>query len=138
MANEWVKVELYGANNDGNPVRFTVADSEAVSKGTLMALKDARAASAAVVDSLVYAGVASMEKLANDGSTSISCWTDGVFEVQASLAISLGHQITGAEDNMVLEVGSGAKTVEIDRARIIGRALEIASAKETINVRLKL
>ena len=32
MANEWVKVELYGANNDGTPVRYTIADATAVQK----------------------------------------------------------------------------------------------------------
>ena len=77
MANEWVKVELYGANNDGNPIRFTVLDGKSISKGQLLELADARTASGSLVDTAVYAGVASEEKIAGDGTTSISVWTDG-------------------------------------------------------------
>jgi len=137
MANEWTKVELYGANNDGTPRRFTIADGTAVSQGAVMALSDPRTVIAAAADTYEFAGIASMDKEANDGSTSISCWTDGVFEAVASDAILLGMGVTGlCVDNQIIQVQGDSPTVS--QAHILGHALEAADAAETINVRLRL
>lgn len=135
MANEWVKVELYGANNDGCPRRYTIADGVSVSKGQTLKLIDPRTASGAILGlaNEACAGVASMEKEANDGSTSIACWTDGVFEAQASGAIGAGNPICMAETNRVRLAPTTASG-----AQVIGYALEEAATLETINVRLRL
>ena len=133
MANEWVKVELYGANNDGNPIRFTVPNNVDISQGTLMQLVDPFTASGAVTQGAAIAGVASMDKIANDGSTSISVWTDGRFLAVASAAITVGGEIAmGVLQNQVWAGvgGSGAFTC--------GHALETAATGDTFNVRLKL
>ena len=53
--HELVPVELYGANNDGEPRRYTIADGVTVSKGTLLALIDPRVASYAIVTSVMCA-----------------------------------------------------------------------------------
>ena len=87
MANEWVKVELYGANNEGQIVRYTIADGTSVSKGALLCLSDERTAIAAANWTPV-AGVAAEEHVANQGVTSIGCYTQGIFEAVASLANS--------------------------------------------------
>ena len=133
MANELTKVELYGANNDGNPIRFTIADGISVSKGELLALVDPRTASKALIATCQFAGVALEDHGAGQGITSISCWTDGIFEAVASGAIGLGAPVTGHPLNYV-RVASG----NASGATIIGYALETASADETINVRIRL
>ena len=133
MANEWTKVELYGANNDGEPRRYTIADGTAVSKGQLLQLTDPRTVTAKTAALQACAGVASMEKKASDGSTSISCWTNGIFEATASLAIAVGNPVVGVDRNKV-----NAAPAIASGAQIIGYALETATAGETINVRLRL
>jgi len=131
MANEWVKVELYGNNNDGQPVRYACADTDSFSKGQLMALVDPRVASLAVgATNIAYAGVASMDKESGDGATSISCWTQGIFEVVASGAIRAGDLIRGVSENVVASCSAGTT--------VIGRCLEAAADAETVNVRLNL
>ena len=137
MVNEWVKVELYGANNDGDVRRFTIADATQVSKGTLMTLTDNRTATVAVASHIpqVYAGVSSESKDANDGATSIGCWTNGIFEAIASGAIPVGAPITGGANNDVQNV---AALLVASGANILGYALETASDNEVINVRLRL
>ena len=134
MANEWVKVELFGANNDGQPVRYTIADSIAVSKGTLMNLIDSRAVSYAGAAGAALAGVASESKNANDGATTISCWTQGIFRVLASAAIVLGtawESAAGTNQNQIItSSGVGAFTG--------GWVLDTTATAETVNVRLNL
>jgi len=139
MVYEWVPVELYGANNDGSQRRYTITDGVAVSKGTVLALLDPRTASVAVLASAVFAGVAAEDHLPNIGVTTISAWTDGVFEVTCSAAIAVGNPFTGTGggtapwNNCIIPAltsTSGAATM--------GYALETGSALETINVRLSL
>ena len=134
MANEWVKVELYGQDNDGCPRRYTVASGTAITKGTLMALTDARTAIAHSSVDQAIAGIAAMGKSATDLSTSISCWTDGVFEAVASSAVVIGSAVVASKTaNQVW-----TNHVAASGAALIGYALEAADAGETINVRVKL
>lgn len=135
MANEATKVELYGNNNSGDQRRYTVADAVAITKGTVLQLLDPRTASAAITEKVACAGIAAMDKEASDGSTSISAWTNGVFEMVASDAITIGAPVGLANTaNYVFAVGSTAAS----GAYTIGYALEAASVGETINVRVRL
>lgn len=141
MANEWKKVELYGANNDGEPRRYTIADGVNVSKGTLLRLIDTREASAALVHQCPLAGVAAHDKEKGDDSTTIACWTNGVFEATASAAILIGGAFgadaagaAGTENQIVPSTGA----VPASGSCIGGYALEAIGAGETANVRLKL
>lgn len=141
MAYEWEKVELYGANNDGEPRRYTIADGVAVSKGQLLVLLDERAASAAVTASIVYAGVASEEHLPNQGVTAIAAWTNGIFEATASGAIGVGSPITGAESNFIQSVKENAAlsgAIIASGAGILGYCFGAAADAEKVNVRLRL
>ena len=138
MANEWIKVELYGPNNDGEQRRYTVADGTQISKGTLLQLTDPRTASkigTRTDESIPVAGVASMDKEANDGSTSISVWTNGIFNVVASEAITVGFPVLAAEDNKVFTSNALAQS---SSGGILGRAEATATDLEVINVRLRL
>lgn len=133
MANEWVKVELYGANNDGNPRRYTIAADQSVSKGALLQLLDNRTVSGSAAISSVPAGVASEDHTADIGVTEISCWTDGIFKAVVSGAIlSVGQACLcagpGGLNNQII---SGAA---LDYTGM--RCMDIAVQDDTVNVRL--
>jgi len=137
MVYEAVKVELFGPNNDGNPIRYTCASGTAIAKGTLLKFSgdNTVAAQTAVTD--MIAGIAAHDKSGSDYSTTISAWTDGVFEMKCSGAVTLGNWVgPGGTANTIsgaaidLNVASGAN--------IFGYAREAGSADETINVRVKL
>jgi len=133
MTNEAVKVEL--TNETGFPRRYTCASGVAISKGTVLALSHPRTAAASIAADDPCAGIAAMDKEANDYSTSITAWTDGIFEMYASGAISAGDPVStdAAEYNYIhsaLTYASGA--------RIIGYAMETAADGDVINVRVRL
>ena len=140
MTNEPKKVELYGQGNDGQPRRFTVANATGIEKNTFLELTDPRTAVTAVTAGAACAGISAMEKEANDGSTSISAWTDGIFECTASGAIVLGAPVmiasTTAHPNTVKTAtphdkgGSGAV--------VLGYCMETAADAERVNIRLDL
>ena len=132
MADAWTKVELYGQNNDGDPRRYTCASGTAIAKGTLLQLTDPRTASAHSGAAQRGAGVAAMAKSATDGATTITAWTNGIFEAVASGVITAGSAIeAGINVNVV-------KTTGASGAVVLGYALETSSEGETINVRLSL
>lgn len=134
MANEWTKVELYGANNDGTPRRYTIDASTAVSKGQLLQLTDPRTASSTVTQGAAIAGVASEDHKPNVASTSISCWTDGIFEAKASFAINIGQPwIMSALANQIAPITVGEVGCEIG-----GYVLATTAKAATVNVRLRL
>lgn len=133
MAREAVKVELDGSH--GYIRRYTVADGVGISKGALLKFSDPR--TAAIADSTtgggLCAGIASEEKVASDGQTSIGAWTAGVFDLYASGAIAVGVPVSFVTGNYVKTAVSLASG-----AIIAGYALEAASDGEQINVRLML
>ena len=133
MTYEWTKVELFGSNNDGDPIRFTCASGTAITKGTLLAMTDPRTAIAHSSAGQAIAGVAAMDKQSNDGSTTISAWTNGIFEVTASAAVTVGWPVISAAQGNTVDPGTAQSG-----AFIIGYAMESASAGEVINVRLKV
>lgn len=137
MVYEWKKVELYGANNDGNPVRYNIADGVSVSKGAVLYLTDPFTASGAALGSKAVAGVASEEKAAGNGITSIAVWTDGKFLATASGAVTVGSPII--MDGITANTIKVPATVILASGAItIGYACETGAAKEEINVRLRL
>ena len=139
MANEWVKIELEGANNDGGVRRYTIADGTSISKGTLLALSDPRTVTASTWNSIRFGGVASEEHLANVGVTTISAWTNGIFTANASGALVAGEAICGM-NNQVTASGAGTTlgSTAGKGAGILGYALEDAADGEDLTVRLSL
>lgn len=133
MVYEAVKIEL--TNDTGFPRRYTCADGTAIVKNTLLKLTDPRTASASDTDGAKFAGIAAMDKEASDGSTSITAYTSGVFDLVASGVILVGDPVClDAAKNCVRQVVSG--TAGASGASIVGYALETASNAEVINVRI--
>ncbi len=121
MANEASKIEL--VNSTGNPLRYTCDDGPAITKGTLLKLSNPRTVAQSDGAADLFAGVAAMDKVANDGSTEISVWTNGVFEMAASGAINAGERVeTAAEGSNLVKTST-----ETDFAKLVGYALDTAS-----------
>ena len=127
MANEAVIIELLG--DKGNPVRFTCASGTAIVKGTIMELSEPRTVTANNGAADIFAGIASAEKTANDGASSIACYTKGIFDLYSG-----GAAITAGD----LVITSGANTIKTAATwasgALVGKALETASAGEVIAV----
>lgn len=135
MANEWKKVELYGQNNDGDPRRYTCAAGVTIPKNSLLMLTDPR--TVVIHDGTIgaaIAGISAMEKDSADPSTSISAWTNGVFEATSSGAITIGQ--TFKSSSVVNKIEAAANT-DLG-AEAPGYVMETTGDGETINVRLQL
>ena len=128
MANEAVIIELMGQPK-GVPVRFTVADGAGIEKGTLCKVTDPRTAAATSADNDAFCGIASTEKVASYGSTSLGLWTCGIFDIKASAAVTVGEKVSVSGANTVTKVAS-ADLLFAD----VGIALESASTNEVIAV----
>lgn len=138
------KVELYGSNNDGNPISFIVANATQVSKGILLKFADNRTASAAdgatAAAASIVAGISAMEKEASDGSTRMSVWTDGIFTAKASGAITTGRPVGFVVDNFIIQLPENATSGALlsDFGKVAGIALQDFTDLEVGEFRLKL
>lgn len=133
MANEAEIIELLG--NAGDPIRFTCADGTGIEKGSLLQLSsDPRTVTKTSADGETFVGVAAMEKVANDGSTEISVYTNGIFDIKDSgLGITVGEIVKVDGANLIAtadEAGAQAN------AEVVGQAYETAANGEVIAVRI--
>jgi len=136
-----VVVEL--SNESGRQKRYTISNSAAVSKGFLLQLSTPRTAAVAENPGNtpsgangVCVGISSHDKEANDGSTSISIWTDGIFRFRASGAITVGQLVIAAGNNEVRVAQSVHQASSY--ALIVGRAEETITDGSTGAIRVRL
>lgn len=132
MADEWTKVEL--TNSTGFPRRYTCGSGDVFTKGQVLSLVDPRTASGTLAHGGACAGIVNQDKDTTDTSTTVACWTDGIFEATVSGVVHVG-------DPVMLIKGSNRVDVSTNTsggAYVIGWALEEAGAGERINVRLRL
>jgi len=133
MANEAVIIELF---NGGRPIRYTVANATGIEKGTLMemTLASDRTVTTFANAASPCVGVAAAEKVANDGSTTLAVYTDGIFDCLTDA----GSDNAG----VVMANGGTANTIETaDAADLlasadVGYLLEAAGNAEVAAVRI--
>jgi len=132
MANEAVIIELLG--NKGDPISVTVADGVDIAKGTLMKIADPRTGSATSADGDAFIGIAAAAKVADDGSTNLAVYTNGIFDIKDSgSGITAGQTVKIDGANLIATADeAGAQ----DSAQIVGIALETAANSEVIEVRI--
>ena len=120
MANEAIIVELLG--NGGDPVRYTCADGAAIPKGSLMELETPRTVKVASAVDTPIVGIAAEEKVASDGQTNISVYTNGIFQLKcATTQCEIGDQVSlAAADNTVALM----TTLDLEKGWTVGYALE--------------
>ena len=129
MANEAVPIELNGLN----AVQRTVAEATTIEKYTLLALTDPNTAAASAAAE-AFGGIAAAEKEGGDGSTTLSAYITGVFDLTTvGPAITVGDWVSLSGANLIKE----ATEAEIQSGRAIGKAEETSTAgSEVIRVRL--
>jgi hypothetical protein len=114
--------------------RYTVADANAIAKGTVLALTDPKTAAASSADNDVFAGIAMEEKVANDGKVEIGAALDGDWLLKASAAgITVGADVVIAGANTV----KNCTTLDDEKGYAVGKALETTAGSETILVSLR-
>lgn len=115
-------IELLGKPR-GRPIRMTCAEGVGIDKGTMLKVTDPRTASAQTGTADAFIGIAAAEKVAGDGSTSLSVYTSGIFRIESGAAINVGERLIPAtESNKVIK----ADATGILKATV-GTALETAS-----------
>ena len=133
MANEAVTIELLG--NKGDPIQFNCVDGDAFPKGTILKLSDNREADLSAADGNICAGICAIEKVANDGSTTVTAYTNGIFDLKegAAAAIAVGLPVTIEGVNLIKAAAAG----EAEGGTIMGYALAAFAGSDTQSVRVK-
>ena len=134
MANEAVIIELLG--NQGDPMSFTIADGVGYEKGSLMKLYDPRTISGGILADQNFAGILAAEKVASDGSTTNSVYTNLVADLYCSTAANVGDYLVMSGANMVKKLLDATILSGVVMRQIVGYALETATANEVIAVRV--
>lgn len=135
MANEAVIIELMG-DPKGGAVTYNCLDANAITKGTLLVISGARTVSAqpTICSLKSFAGIAAQDKVASDGSTTISVYTKGIFDLKVDpvVAIIQGSYVIMSGGNLISNYGgTGA---QLSGGYIVGKALETGAAGDVINV----
>ena len=130
MADEAVVVELLG--DRGDVVQYIVADGTAIAKGAILQLTDNRTAAASAADKPV-AGIAASEKVADDGQTTLGCYTNGIFDLTDSGAgNTVGVPVVLGAENKFKTASAG----DSELGRVFGKSLATAGAGAVEEVRV--
>lgn len=131
MANEAVIIELF---NGGRPMRFTCADGTGIAKGGIMELDGDRTVIIQTNAAKPIVGIAAHEKVASDGSTEISVYTDGVFDILTDTGTDAAGVLM-ANDGTANTAGT-ADAADILAGATIGHLLETAGNAEVAAIRV--
>ena len=131
MANEAVIIELLG--NKGDPINYTCVDGDAWLKGAIMKLSDNREVDTSAAAGNVCAGILAAEKVVNDGSTTVSCYTNGIFDLlDAGAGGTVGVNVVLGGINTVRD----AAATEAEKGWIMGKRFATDGGGETQEVRV--
>ena len=136
MANEAVLDVEYSV-----PVPFTIGNAAAVEKGATLRLLDPMTLSGsgfAAGGNDVFGGIASVEKIANDGVTSLGVYRDGRFKVKLSGSCSAGDALTLGDSVDVNYFKKATNTLAgLSGANVAAIALETGTTDQTIFVEIR-
>ena len=144
MVNEATNIVLIG--NAGDPVRYRCGDQQAIVKGSLLWLDPATGTgvlplqvSGAHTTDAPAAGIAAMDKVAGDGSTSISVLTNVIADLSTGsqpgvMFVGEDVRISGANQIAPMDTSS------ISGGRVLGKLLEpvAAGTEAVVAVRVNL
>jgi hypothetical protein len=114
------------------PENFTCADDAGIEQGAILKLSDNNTAALSDGDEDYVAGVLQTEKIASDGTTSGSVYTDGLFSVFVNGNVTAGQALATSSstdgDNILVAATAtaiGQKTWGIAREDHTGTATQI-------------
>lgn len=114
------------------PINFTCADATGIEKGAILKLSDPMTAALSDGEEDYIAGICATEKIANDGTTSVAVYIDGLFSMKLSGSVTAGQAVAKAVNSNVIKAADatcvGAKT--------LGIALETGVEGDNILVKL--
>jgi len=141
MANEAVIIELLG--NKGDPISYSCQDTDAIEKGALLVLDNSSGkiryisgSSTTHVDgSYTPIGIAAAEKVASDGQTQITVYTNVIADLKLNTdTCAIGDMVTVSGANMI---GPVLPTHGTDLTQTkLGTALEAGTTTATVAVRV--
>lgn len=131
MANEAILKQEYSL-----PIQRTCADGTGIEQGAILKLTDGNTAALADGDEDYVAGIVQTEKIASDGTTSVSVYIDGVFDLVLSGSVTAGQAVSTHASSGGSNVVA-ASTATAVGAKTLGIALEDGTEGETILVELK-
>ena len=106
MTDEAVIVELF---NGGRPIRYTVQDAVAIPKGSLLEMDADRRVIVATNANAPFVGIAAFEKVASDGSLTVSAYTDGLFDIKSDSGTDIrGSVMALSAATNIVETGAAA------------------------------
>ena len=132
MADEAILIELF---NQGRPIRYSVADALAVPKGSLMELDSDRTLIIHSGADEPIVGIAAHEKVALDGATTMSVYTDGIFDITAAAGgvTALGALCAGSATVNMITAADGD---DILQSSDVGFCMEAHANNEVAAVRI--
>jgi len=134
MANEVIVTDLLG--NGGDPIEFTCADGTGIAKGAIMELLDLRTVQLNSAADKPVVGIAAHEKVASDGSTTISVLTNfiGKATTKAGGSATKGDGVSAVTTDNTVDLSS---TLDMEKGWQLGYALEDGGASESILIRVR-
>lgn len=137
MTSQATIVELLGQPK-GRVIEYTCLDGQAIEKGDVLGLSSSRTVfktDSATADGAVFAGIAATEKVANDGSTTIGVWTEGIFVLPMGVkGASVGDAVCISGANIVGTIkcsslsASGISFDKFKMGRLLNTPAEFANA----------
>ena len=129
------KVELYGPKAAGDVRGFDCASGTLIPKGTVLKLTNNRTAIASDGLADPFAGVASADKSATDGTTRVGAWQNGVLEFTTSETITVGDKVVTQGNTNVIITATAAHAASTTHV-VIGYALKTATEGNRVQVRV--
>lgn len=136
MANEVTKIELFGANNDGQPIRYAVNAGSNYAKGTLMFISGTGREMISLNTGANNMPVAGILAIDVSGTSSASVWTQGIFEFTASGTILAGEPIAACGSKNI--VVSSLVGLSGGGAAVFGYAMNTVEDAARFGVRVNL
>jgi hypothetical protein len=81
------------------PINFKCLDAGALPKGTPVKLSNDMTVALAEGDRDLFAGITAVEKIANDGVTSVGVYRNGIFKVRLGASVTIGQTVTTSAAN---------------------------------------
>ena len=129
--NEAVIIELY---NGGRPISFTVQDAVPSPKGSLLIMDADRRVIVAATDNAPFVGIAAEEKVASDGITNVTAYTDGVFDILSDSGVDTRGALMAVSGTAnVIQTGDAADLLQ---GAHVGNYLESGTNAGTEAVRI--
>ena len=129
------KIELYGVNDAGDVRGFTVASGTLIPKGTVLKGSSPRTAIASSGVADPYAGVASADTSATDGTTRVGAWQNGILEFASSGTIPAFAKVVTGLFNGAVKAATEAQIASTNHV-IVGYTLRTSSEGERVQVRV--